>query len=223
VKQYDGSIPEFWEFKTYYMTLVSDVVAMALLYEKLSDNNLDNETLSSWRQDIDGIFRDFQEQEDACVKVSLAQAKTDYESNHRKYPHLISDTIRLGGSYCALVLKGYDKLFKKSNGNTRTFQFISSEENYINYNQKQLQRVASTVQFDNCKRIVETIQIIFDASKLDLVLWVMYPTSHAAYTDILLDKCELILAFIFIILHVCNVAFYWIIVTFILYVILVLE
>jgi hypothetical protein len=111
VKQYDGSIPEFWEFKTYYMTLVSDVVAMALLYEKFSDNNLYNETLSSWRQDIDGIFRDFQEQEDACVKVSLAQAKTDfektskagelYESNHRKYPHLISDTIRLGGSYCA--------------------------------------------------------------------------------------------------------------------------
>ncbi|XP_060578065.1 uncharacterized protein LOC132735164 [Ruditapes philippinarum] len=198
VKQYDCSIPKFWEFKTYYMTLVSDAVAMDLLYEKFSYSNLDYETMTSWHQTIDGLFRDFKEQEDACVKVSLAQAKTDfentakaeelYESNHRKYPHLISDILHLGGSYCALVLKGYDELFKKSNGNTRTFQFISSEENYINYNQEQLQRVASTVQFDNCKSILENIWIIFDASKLDLVLWVMYPTSPAAYTDILLDK-----------------------------------
>ena len=200
VDKYDCSIPLLWEFKNYYMTLVSDVVAFDLLNERLSSGNLYNETLSSWRQEIAQLLDDFKAQENACIEISLTQAKTDfknqgnakdlYEINHKKYPHLITDVLRLGGSYCALVLKGYEKVFQKSSGNTMTFEFISSGENIVSYSQEQLERVAATVDFNNCKGSADMIQLYFHVSKHDMVLWVMYPTSHTKYSDILLDNSK---------------------------------
>ncbi|XP_053392128.1 uncharacterized protein LOC128554842 [Mercenaria mercenaria] len=198
-KELKCGITSLEEFQDYYMALVSDVVALALLNERLSEISLYNETIDSWQTAIKSLFDDMEAQKSDC-KAKFFELAKDFsrindpaellENFQNKYSYLDTDVLYLSGSYCVWSLKAYDKILKKVKDNTMTFAFMSGKENVQSLTSKQFQKVVSVAEFENCLDDTDTTKVIsyFDGLGKDLVFWLMYPQEQAAEFQILLDQ-----------------------------------
>ncbi|XP_045211500.2 uncharacterized protein LOC123562994 [Mercenaria mercenaria] len=195
--EFECGMTSLEEFQNYYMSLVSDVVALALLNEKLSENSLYNETITSWQTAIRSLFYDMEKQKEECKDKFFELITKDlirindpldlFENNKHKYPYQETDVLYLGGSYCLWSLKAYEKLLNKGKGGTMTFVFINDEENVLSHTSEQLQKVVSNAKYGNCLDDTGKILSYFDVLGKDLVFWLMYPQGQAAEFKILLN------------------------------------
>ncbi|XP_045199011.2 uncharacterized protein LOC123553343 [Mercenaria mercenaria] len=188
------------EFQNYYMALVSDVVALDLLNEKLSERNLYNEAVGSWETAVESLFDDMEVPKNACRANFVELAMEDisrindpselFENLQDKYSNRGTDVLHLSGSYCVWSLKAYDKILQKVKDNNMTFVFMSGEENVQSVTSRQFQKIVSVARFENCIDDKDTTKVIsyFDVLDKDLVFWLMYPQDQDAEFQILLGQ-----------------------------------
>ncbi|XP_045211501.2 uncharacterized protein LOC123562998 [Mercenaria mercenaria] len=195
--EFECGMTSLEEFQNYYMTLVSDVVALALLNEKLSDNSLYNLTIVSWQTTIKSLFDDMEKQKEECKGnffelitkdlIRINDPSDLFENNQNKYPYQETDVLYLGGSYCLWSLKAYEKLLNKSKDHTMTLVFINDEENVLS-DTSELQKIVPKAKYENCLDDIGNILSHFDVLHKDLIFWLMYPQSQATKFKILLDQ-----------------------------------
>jgi hypothetical protein len=192
------------QFQNYYMTLVSDVVALALLNERLSEKSLYNETLATWEIAITSLFEDFEEQKDTCKAKFFELVKKDFEKttdpfqmferSKTKYSHKAIDVLFLKGAYCIWYRKKYDNILKRKQDKTMTFAVINYEDKFVAVrNKAQYLNVTLKAQFDNCLGDTDTILSYLDALGDDLILWLMFPQDRAAEFNILLHESKFLI------------------------------
>ncbi|XP_060581207.1 uncharacterized protein LOC132737851 isoform X2 [Ruditapes philippinarum] len=197
--EFECGMTRLEEFQNYYMTLVSDVVALDLLNERLAEKSLYNETLATWENAITSLFEDFEKQKDTCKAKFFELVKKDfekttdplqmYENSKTKYPNKTIDVLFLKGTYCIWYRKKYDNILKKKQDKAMTFAVINSEDNLVaSRNKAQYLKVTLKAKFDNCLGDTDTILSYLDALGDDLILWLMFPQDRAAEFKILLHE-----------------------------------
>ncbi|XP_060581186.1 uncharacterized protein LOC132737844 [Ruditapes philippinarum] len=197
--EFECGMTSIGEFQNYYMTLVSDVVALDLLNERLAEKSLYNETLTTWKNAITSLFEDFEKQKDTCKAKFFELVKKDFEKttdplqmferSKTKYSHKAIDVLFLKGAYCIWYRKKYDNILKRKQDKTMTFAVINSEDNFVAVrNKAQYLKVTLKAKFDNCLGDTDTILSYLDTLGDDLILWLMFPQDRAAEFKILLHE-----------------------------------
>lgn len=196
--EFECGITRLEEFQNYYMTLVSDVVALSLLSERLATKSLYNETFASWNTSISSLFDSMEEQKSICKAKFFKLVKNDfdkindaahlYENNQNKYPYKSTDVLFLSGSYCVWNLKEYDNILKKKQDKQITFMVINAEENNPANKKEHYSKIASEAKFYDCLEDVDKILSYFNVLGEDLIFWLMFPQDRATESKILRHK-----------------------------------
>ncbi|XP_060586937.1 uncharacterized protein LOC132742517 [Ruditapes philippinarum] len=196
--EFECGMTKLEEFQNYYMTLVSDVVALSLLNERLEEKSLYNDTLASWKTATRSLYTDFEKQKSNCKAKFFGLIKKNfdkindpsqlYQSNQNRYPYKATDVLFLSGSYCVWNLKNYNNILKKMHERTFTYVVINENKNEAAHSREQYLKITSTTQFRDCLEDTGKIISYFDVLGEDLIFWLMFPQDISDKFRILLDQ-----------------------------------
>ncbi|XP_053393576.1 uncharacterized protein LOC128555374 [Mercenaria mercenaria] len=195
VEGFDCGMSSIEHFQTYYMTLVSNAVALDMLNEKLSDNDLHDDALKEWQAAAATLFHKFQQEKDYCKSKFMDLVKSDFDqiehgkelfsNNQQRYSYTTNDVLFLTGSYCARSLKKYDPVLKKTIDNDLIYAIFQSEELNVALDKELFKKLVFKTKFDDCIKDTGDVINMFDLLGYDLVVSVMFPEGQA---EIFQDK-----------------------------------